>query len=98
MVATRPTAKVREATKMSGVYIVRLDWLRDTVATWTRMDEEDYGLQDIPVYREPVNTEEQRMPARRMSLRELESMDAEVCVCTHKSCVDSLMHGTNQKG
>jgi hypothetical protein len=40
VVATRITAKVRQAMAMPGVCIVRLDWLRDTMATWTRKDEQ----------------------------------------------------------
>eukprot|EP00123_Amoebidium_parasiticum_P006794 comp17661_c0_seq1/m.17454 comp17661_c0_seq1/g.17454 ORF comp17661_c0_seq1/g.17454 comp17661_c0_seq1/m.17454 type:complete len:779 (-) comp17661_c0_seq1:302-2638(-) len=51
VVARRPgTAKVSQAQTTAGCCVVHVDWLRDSIAKWARMTEENYPLEGVPVF------------------------------------------------
>ncbi|ORX89547.1 hypothetical protein K493DRAFT_67456 [Basidiobolus meristosporus CBS 931.73] len=56
IVAGKPgTAKVNHGRKMPDVFIVKPEWLLDSIARWERQDERMYLIEDTPVAQSAVN-------------------------------------------
>ncbi len=49
VIAAKPTSKVNKARNTPAVYLVNVEWLLECSKCWTRMDERDYPLENIPV-------------------------------------------------
>ncbi|TPX58432.1 hypothetical protein PhCBS80983_g03118 [Powellomyces hirtus] len=46
-IGTNRTNKVRRARNMPGVFVVKPDWLYDSISRWERQEEEEYLLEEV---------------------------------------------------
>eukprot|EP01134_Creolimax_fragrantissima_P004124 CFRG4124T1 len=77
------TEKVTKATAMmTGVCVVHYEWLKESMNTWTRMNEDDFPISGVPVrnkeYESTEHTHSGEAVHRKLSFAELDNMDAEV--------------------
>ncbi|KAK9694899.1 CTD phosphatase Fcp1, variant 2 [Basidiobolus ranarum] len=57
IVAGKPgTAKVNHARKMADVFVVRPEWLFDSISRWERQDERLYSIDDSPSAQSTLNS------------------------------------------